>query len=1717
VNAGVDAVYCSSDTVTLFGVKGGLLLGGTTWTQISGPSAFIQSPTALTSNVTGLAAGVYTFNIRAKCADLSRANDQVVITILGSTVAKAGSDRSFCPLSDTLRGNRPGTGETGTWTYISNGGHLAVSNLNQNNSGFSSLPSNGGITTLRWTISNANGCGSYDEVNYTNYGGVNPVSVPDSMLLTSCYSTFTGTGLSGSYSGKGFGGQSGSWQTLSGPNIPVYAVQNSDSAQITQLIQGVYYVVYTVSGPCANGTDTLKLVVPPPLGELSPSTGFNLFYCDRPKSVVLSGMPPIFAFDTCSWIQTSGPTVVTFSPSNAASTTVSGLNGMANSVYGFNYIMSNPNSGCTRSSLVTITYVDTPGLDVFPDRILNCNQDTVLLRFNDTGGRFYSYSQLSGPYNATMGNNIFSDSVSKFITIDNMQKSGTYTFKVIKTSGATQACVSTEGIVSFIVSKTPTVSNAGSSQMLLCNVDTTEVVGNVPTSGNGIWSQNYGPNQALIEDSARNISKVRQLIAGKYQFRWIINGGQACTPKQDDVSVFVSDSLPHLSNAGSDKTICFNAVFRMSGNAPRANESGVWRELYDSTAVFSDSSSNNTFLSNLDSNRTYNFAWRIYNTCGFSEDTVAIYVDSFVAPQASLAGNDRCLPDTTRSFQLDGNTPWPAKGKWVKLSGPADSIVNDTVYNTQVIPSGTGHYIYQWTISNGHCDPNSDVVLISISKPVSTANAGADFDTCSNSIQLKGISPLYGTAHWTLQTGTINGNIVQPDSARTVVNNIRQGTYVFRLTIDNKACGISQDDVKVNVADPPSTPVAQIGKVWCNASSLQLQANKITKGKGFWSLYGNNPNTPGIQQRDSSNTSVTSLQSGIYHFRWNAVSTYGICPQLYSQRQDTVVYPANAGNDFNLCGISSVQLTGTNGSAGFWRKNTGGTAKLDTTGSNSAIASQLKSAGSPYTFIYEINPSYGCPDNLDTIRVNIQDSTRRAFAGYDVTYCNQDTFFLRGNNVSPDTGSWSVGSGPNFGSFIHPDSFNTYFIQPVAGTYLLKWTSTNQACVSSDFVLIRNSDSSVTALAGSDTVICPDRLLMRANSALSSNGHWLQISGPGAAVIQSLNDPQTLVSSLGVGTYGFTWSISNGICPVTTDTVEVELNANPSTAFAGIDSSFCAFDSMNLYAGNPIVGGGKWRQLLGVPLAFNDDTLYNTLISGIGQGSSILVWTTQNGICKSTDTIRLMNDNLPSNAGANADSSYCLYVPVSISAASPLIGKGKWSLLSGPGAIILNPDSARTNVSGLSAGTYVFLWTVSSGSCAPFMDSLQIVIDSIPSLSYAGPNQALCLDTTVLAANTPVTGIGTWHFVSGMNTPIITHVNRANSSIHLLDSGKYQLAWEIAKGNCSNADTMLLAMQDPALNDQCLQPVQIDNPGGLFYGDLCGAKTFGSEPYTAAQMPCNTVFYKFRTYGFSTPKSIDINVQSMNACNNGLRISLFDSAACPGLGLQHDTTIFIQTSGSVSFDSLSPNQTYILVFDEYRSPCAKTSCNFSFQLNGTALPVDVLSFEAVPVETNQVKITWSASTDNQLLYYEIWKQDKNGLSFVSRVSQATVNGITDYEAWDRHALYFPATYYLKSVSKDGQLKTLSEKTIEQPETKELISIYPNPGSDRITIVPAFLTQNMMQISVVTDHGQSMFEPIIQRAEDGPVILDVLNWPDGMYCFIIRVGEKVMNYKVAVIH
>ncbi|WP_394750899.1 PKD domain-containing protein [Spongiimicrobium salis] len=1377
VNAGIDETICENITsFNLSGSSAGLIQNGPTWSQVGGPSVLIDNPSDLSTIVSGFIGGnVYRFRLTAQCTDGSTQFQEVNITVESITTANAGMDIASCPDNTgslSLAANTPtNAGETGFWSIDgANNAGVTINSPTAPNSTISLSSNNAGTSTLRWTITGApyapgQFCESSDVMTVTNFGGVTVVNAGADQNLDNCYTVTQSTGLNASFGGNNINGQVGTWSFVSGPNTPTFSNINSNRSGISNLIEGTYTLRWSVNGPCATGEDTMTITVAEATQDITDATvqDSSIRFCDPSiTTTTLIGSQPQFAGETVQWTQISGPGVSTagtpasiLTPMNST-TQVSGL--ASPGTYEFSYTITNATTGCDDTAISTVRYSVDPititangGADI----TAACGITQVEIPFTTTGNGTNTFAIISGPSgSALIDPNNFQNTGSTPLTID-FDVEGTYTVVLRRAVGGsvqTGCDVGTDAI-NVAISLNPTASNAGTPQVLACNVTSTSITGNIVTTGQSLWSQISGPNNATFSDPFARTSTVSGLIPGTYVFQYGITGGNACSPSAEStVSVEVSSNTPLVIDAGPDQPlICFGAPIALAGETPpTTNLVGTWT--VDSapagaTIVFEDENDPNTLVSGLDiANETYIFRWTVENpndnTCPPpGTDTVTITTGATEGPSLATAGSDECLAPGTPSVVLAANQPEVDEvGTWTANPSTGISFADPNQFNTTATISIEQSYILTWTISKAGCQSTSDDVEITIGVPAN-ADAGADQTACSDTFTMAATSST-GDGLWTQISGP-GGFTIDDESSPTAQFTFSfSGQYVFEWIVNNGTCTQDSDQVTLNVGIPSTIAAVGADQVICNATNAVLSGNSFDSNveTGFWTLLSGAPNTPTITDINDPNTAVTDLVSGVYNFRWTITGS-STCPTTFDDVQIEVFAPPGANETLQLCEVNNFLLEATFGATGTWTQ-TGGPAGATVTQNptNSNVAEITITPGNIYQFTFTTD--YACGTSTKIVDVISSTAPSQApNAGPDQILCigdlvvpNQTT--LAGNTPPIDvtTATWRFAEQPA-GSVAVIDNPNsptsTVSGLSVTGVYILEWNFESGNCSeTADIIRIEVYEAPSVADAGADqTNACQLDVQLNAAVPAVGIGTWTFTSDPsgGAAIIDNPNSPTSTLSNItALGTYELTWTVSNGnvtfvdspsACDPTSDTVNITFTADaPSAAEAGPDQEFCDAIQTNLNATALTVGTGTWSQTAGpgvtdagtmATIAGANDP--NTPVSDLGPGTYEFTWTVENGGCTLVDTMELVIFADPISADAGPDQTLNQFSAVTLAAVPPTAGTGTWTQVSGPTTVgFSDTGDPNTEVFGATEGVYTFQWTVSNGICTDVSDTVEV-------------------------------------------------------------------------------------------------------------------------------------------------------------------------------------------------------------------------------------------------------------------------------------------------------------------------------------------------------------------------------------------------------------------------
>lgn len=501
---------------------------------------------------------------------------------------------------------------------------------------------------------------------------------------------------------------------------------------------------------------------------------------------------------------------------------------------------------------------------------------------------------------------------------------------------------------------------------------------------------------------------------------------------------------------------------------------------------------------------------------------VRLNATTLPCPQADAgSGGNEC----DLNFALNA-VPVFGTGVWTKVSGPgnANFSPNANTANAIVTVTTYGAYTFRWTENKGACKSSDDIAVNFYQPPV--ANAGNGGSECDLDFDLKAVSgSSAGTGTWTMTSGTgtatFSPNANSPNATVTVSE---YGTKVFTWTVTNGPCSNSSN-VTVEFYQQPVANAGAGG----NNCGLDFYLNAIPSiGTGTWTRVSG-PGTASFSP-DSHNpmAKVTVTDYGTYIFRWTEVN--GTCTSIASV---TVVFAeqisANAGIGGDECDrdflLNAVPGSGT----GTWSKVSGPGNVTFNPNPNQYNATVTVTQSGSYDFAWtEVNSS--CT-SVDIIRV-VFHTAPSINAGSDASVCKGSSIKLQATGSG--TFLWSPAnllSNPAISDPVATPAVTTVFTVTLTD----QWN-----CRNTDQVTIEVREKPV-ANAGTDQTLEFIFETVLEASALNNGetGEWNVVTGTGVFSDKNLNN--TSVTELSLGDNNFLWSVTNGVCSASTDTVLVRI------------------------------------------------------------------------------------------------------------------------------------------------------------------------------------------------------------------------------------------------------------------------------------------------------------------------------------------------------------------------------------------------------------------------------------------------------------------------------------------------------------------------------------------------------------------------------------------------
>ncbi|HWK04076.1 MAG TPA: T9SS type A sorting domain-containing protein [Puia sp.] len=736
-----------------------------------------------------------------------------------------------------------------------------------------------------------------------------------------------------------------------------------------------------------------------------------------------------------------------------------------------------------------------------------------------------AWTQKSGPSTARIVTaNELKTSITGLVT-------GTYIFTLTVKNSLGAASSSDVAVTVLLSAATAPVVGAGGAQTITLPVSSANLSGTATAvSGTSLtsesWTQQSGPSTAKFGTPGKFITPVTGLEVGNYVFTFTVKNSLGQTASSNvtvTVKAKVINTAPVVS-AGSAQTITLpvNSV-NLSATATAASgtslTSGLWAQSSGpSKAVIATPT--NTLKTKVTSlvTGTYIFTLTAKNNLGqtaSSSVTVTVKEDVATTPKVN-AGTAQTITLPVNSVNLSATATAASgttltSGLWAQSSGPSKAVIATptNTLKTKVTSLVTGTYIFTLTAKNSLGQTTSSSVAVTVNAvntaPVVNAGSAQSITAPASSTFLQATATAAsGTSlsseTWVQTSGPSAATINRPaNSLSTAISGLLPGTYVFTITVKNNLGETASSSVAVTVISTAAAPVVGAGSAQTitlpvnsvNLSGTATAASGTTLTLESWTQQSG-PSTAVFTAPGKFATAVTGLVAGIYTFKFTVTNNQG------------------------KAGSNTVTVTVV-----------------------SAATAPVVGAGSAQTVTLPVSPA-----TLSAMAESV--------SGTATTNLNGTATAASGTTLTLE--SWTQQSGPSTAVFTAPGKFATAVTGLVAGTYVFKFTVTNnlgQTGSNTVTVTVVSVDTTapVVGAGSAQTITLPVNSVNLSGTATAASGttltleSWTQQSGPSNAVFTAPGKFATAVTGLVAGTYAFIFAVTNNLGQTSSGSVTITVNS----------------------------------------------------------------------------------------------------------------------------------------------------------------------------------------------------------------------------------------------------------------------------------------------------------------------------------------------------------------------------------------------------------------------------------------------------------------------------------------------------------------------------------------------------------------------------------------------
>jgi hypothetical protein len=460
------------------------------------------------------------------------------------------------------------------------------------------------------------------------------------------------------------------------------------------------------------------------------------------------------------------------------------------------------------------------------------------------------------------------------------------------------------------------VARAGNDITITLPVNSVTLNGTASTDEDGtiktyLWSKVSGPAVTIASPAAAT-TVLNDLVEGVYSIKLKVTDDKgASTEDLVTITVKAAPPAPNVlpeAKAGNDIDITLPVNKTTLDGSGSTDADGTistyaWTKLSGPAQyILSAPNAATTALSNLVEG-TYVFRLHVTdNKGGADNDTIAVTVNAAPPPPntapVAQAGANKTITLPVNTVTLNGDASADADGTitgytWSYISGPAGyTITASDAVSTTVTGLTAGTYSFRLLVKDNDGATDADTMTVYVNEEIvpppppniapvaKVAQKDIVITLPTDQVTLDGSlsSDPDGTIAsfaWGKYSGPLQYKIVNPASAVTVVENLIEGVYYFRLQVKDENGALDRDTIKVTVkAAPNAGPVANAGSdidVQLPDPAILLDGSESSDADGVIESYSwvkvSGPAGLTITNSTTPTPSVVGIAEGVYVFR----------------------------------------------------------------------------------------------------------------------------------------------------------------------------------------------------------------------------------------------------------------------------------------------------------------------------------------------------------------------------------------------------------------------------------------------------------------------------------------------------------------------------------------------------------------------------------------------------------------------------------------------------------------------------------------------------------------------------------------------------------------------------------------------------------------------------------------------------------------------------------